>query len=41
MKRGLKTAIFYVALIGVILIATAALWNSIPREGLSYSDVIK
>ncbi len=41
MKRGLKTAIFYVALVGVILIATAALWNSIPREGLSYSDVIK
>ena len=41
MKRGLKTALFYVALIVVILIATAALWNSIPRDSMSYSDVIK
>ncbi len=40
MKNGLKIAIFYIVLIGIILIATASLWNSIPQESIVYSDVV-
>ena len=40
MKNGFKIAIFYIVLIGVILIATATLWDSIPQENLVYSDII-
>ncbi len=39
MKNGLKIAIFYIVLIGIILVATASLWQSIPQETLVYSDV--
>ena len=41
MKNGFKIAIFYIVLIGVILIATASLWDSIPQEELVYSDIIE
>ncbi len=40
MKNGLKIAIFYIVLIGIIMIATASLWNSIPQESIVYSDVV-
>jgi len=40
MKNGFKIAIFYIVLIGVILIATASLWDSIPQDELVYSDII-
>lgn len=40
MKNGLKIAIFYIVLIGIILIATASLWGTIPEEKLLYSDVV-
>lgn len=41
MKSNLKVIIFYVVLIGVILIASAALWKSMPSEEITYSDVIR
>lgn len=40
MKSSLKVIIFYVVLIGVILIASAALWQSMPSEEIKYSDVV-
>lgn len=40
MKNGFKIAIFYIVLIGIILIATASLWGTIPEETLLYSDVV-
>lgn len=40
MKNGIKVAIFYIVLIGIILISTASLWQSIPQETLVYSDVV-
>lgn len=40
MKNGLRIAIFYIVLIGVILIATASLWGTIPEEKLIYSEVV-
>ena len=40
MKNGLKIAIFYIVLIGIILIATASLWGTIPEEKLIYSEVV-
>lgn len=40
MKNGFKIAIFYIVLIGIILIATASLWDSIPQETLVYSDIV-
>jgi len=41
MKSNLKIAIFYILLIGVIIIASTALLQSVPSESLSYSDVIE
>ncbi len=41
MKNGFKVAIFYIVLIGAILIVSAALWSSIPQEELLYSDVVE
>ena len=38
MKNGFKIAIFYIVLIGIILIATASLWNSIPQDKLNYEN---
>ncbi len=41
MKNGFKIAIFYIVLIGIILIATASLWGTIPEETLLYSDIVE
>jgi len=40
MKSNLKVIIFYVVLIGVILISCAVLWSSMPSEQITYNDVI-
>jgi cell division protease FtsH len=40
MKNNLKVIIFYVVLIGVILIATAALLNNMQQDELAYSDIV-
>ena len=40
MKSNLKIAIFYIVLIGVIIIATATLFQSMPREEVTFSDVV-
>jgi ATP-dependent metalloprotease FtsH len=40
MKSNLKVIIFYVVLIGVILISCAVLWRSMPSEEITYNDVI-
>ena len=40
MKNGFKVAIFYIVLIGIILVATASLWDSIPQDVLVFSDVV-
>jgi len=40
MKNGLKVAVFYIVLIGIILVATASLWNTLPEDELVYSDII-
>ena len=40
MKNSFKIAIFYIVLIGVLIVATASLWNSVPTESLLYSDVV-
>ena len=32
MKSNLKIVLIYVVLIGVIILATASLWNTIPSE---------
>ena len=39
MKNGFKVAIFYIVLIGIILVATASLWDSIPQDVLVFSEV--
>ena len=41
MKSGIKTALIYVVLIVVIIIASTALWNSIPKEEVTYGEVVK
>ena len=41
MKSNLKIAIFYILLIGVIIIASTALMRSVPSEEITYSDVIR
>ena len=40
MKSNLKIAIFYILLIGVIIIASTALVRSVPTEEITYSDII-
>ena len=40
MKSNLKIAIFYILLIGVIIITSTALLQNIPAENVTYSDVI-
>lgn len=40
MKGNLKIILFYVVLIGVILIATAALFSNMNTEQLLYSDIV-
>ena len=39
MKSNLKIVLIYVVLIGVIILATASLWNTIPSEEILYSDI--
>ena len=41
MKNGFKTALFYILLLSVTLIAVVSLFNSIPQDKLQYSDVVK
>ncbi|MBO5274300.1 MAG: ATP-dependent zinc metalloprotease FtsH [Clostridia bacterium] len=41
MKSSLKIIIFYVALIGVILVSTVVLFNNMQTEDLKYSDIIE
>ncbi len=40
MKNSFKIAIFYIVLIGIIIVATASLWQSIPQEELVFSGVV-
>ena len=40
MKNSFKIAIFYIVLIGILIVATASLWNSVPTESLLYSQVV-
>ena len=40
MKSNLKIAIFYILLIGVIILTSTALLQNIPTENVTYSDVI-
>ncbi len=41
MKSNLKVAIFYILLIGGIIIMATALLRSVPQETLTYSEVIR
>jgi len=41
MKNSLKIAIFYIVLIGILIIATASLWSNIPNEDLVFSQVVE
>ncbi len=40
MKSNLKIAIFYIVLIAVIVFVTTALFQSVPKDELTYSDVV-
>ena len=41
MKNSLKIAIFYIVLIGILIIATASLWDNIPEDKLVFSEVVE
>ncbi len=41
MKNSLKIAIFYIVLIGILIVATASLWENIPEEKLVFSQVVE
>ena len=41
MKSNLKHAIFYIVMIGMIIIAATTLWQSFPTDDVSFSDVIE
>ncbi|MBQ7921537.1 MAG: ATP-dependent zinc metalloprotease FtsH [Clostridia bacterium] len=41
MKSSFKIAIFYIVLIGILIVATASLWYKIPQESLVYSQVVE
>ncbi|MBQ3178497.1 MAG: ATP-dependent zinc metalloprotease FtsH [Clostridia bacterium] len=41
MKNSLKIAIFYIVLIGILIIATASLWDNIPEDKLVFSQVVE
>jgi len=41
MKSSLKIAIFYILLIGVIIIASTALLQSVPSDEVTYGDVLQ
>ncbi|MBR5446774.1 MAG: ATP-dependent zinc metalloprotease FtsH [Clostridia bacterium] len=41
MKNSLKIAIFYIVLIGILIVATASLWGNIPEEDLVFSQVVE
>ena len=40
MNNSFKIAIFYIVLIGILIVATASLWNSVPTDSLLYSQVV-
>ena len=40
MENSFKIAIFYIVLIGILIVATASLWNSVPTDSLLYSQVV-
>jgi len=40
MKNSFKIAIFYIVLIGIIIVATASLWQSIPQDKLVFSEIV-
>lgn len=39
MKSNLKIILIYVILIGVLIAASASIWNSIPQDKVLYSDI--
>ena len=41
MKSNLKHAIFYIVMIGMIIIAATTLWQSFPADDVAFSDVIE
>jgi len=41
MKSSLKIAIFYIVLIGILIVATASLWGNIPEDKLVFSEVVE
>ena len=41
MKSNLKHAIFYIVMIGMIIIAATTLWQSFPTDDVTFSDVIE
>jgi len=41
MKNSLKIAIFYIVLIGILIVATASLWDNIPEDKLVFSQVVE
>ena len=41
MKNSLKIAIFYIVLIGILIVATASLWDNIPEDELVFSQVVE
>ncbi|MBQ1976003.1 MAG: hypothetical protein II227_01035 [Clostridia bacterium] len=41
MKSNLKHAIFYIVMIGMIIIAATTLWQSFPTDDVAFSDVIE
>ena len=41
MKNSLKIAIFYIVLIGILIVATASLWDNIPEDKLVFSEVVE
>ncbi|MBR6725853.1 MAG: ATP-dependent metallopeptidase FtsH/Yme1/Tma family protein, partial [Clostridia bacterium] len=39
-KNNFKSIIFYVVLIGIIVVATASIFNTMQRDELVYSDIV-
>ncbi len=40
MKKNFKVAIFYILLIGAILVSTTIIWGNAPAEDVVYSDIV-
>ena len=41
MKSNLKHAIFYIVMIGMIIVLATTLWQSFPTDDVTFSDVIE